>query len=72
MYLRVLDACAVDYFFFFTFCVSAEPATDLTAFDDDFELKSFDALEATFALVVSPFFAISKKPLPHWLRTLRK
>jgi hypothetical protein len=50
------------YFFFgllgFTFCVSAEAATDFTAFGVDLERSSLLAIDATFLLVVSLFLAI--------------
>lgn len=54
---------AIRYFFFLTFWVSAEPATDLTAFDELLERSNLDATEATFLLVVSfAFFAIDLPP----------
>ncbi|WP_189521159.1 hypothetical protein [Mesorhizobium sp. M1B.F.Ca.ET.045.04.1.1] len=46
-------------YFFFTRWVSADAATDLTAFDVLFEVSNLPALDATFLLVVSlDFFAI--------------
>ena len=45
-------------YFFLTFWVKAEPATDFTAFEVDFDFNNLLALVATFALVVSLFFAI--------------
>lgn len=55
--LHVCQTGAIS--FFFTLCVRADPATDLTAFEELLERSNLDAVEATFLLVVSlGFFAI--------------